>query len=259
MISSLPNDWKVTNACGKTRTKRDIMRCTYGAHKEADNILHFQFAILKNYPPAVEKVSQFDTMLVGSIEYDRTIWRHQVFNSIFEETLTEPLQHPTSVYLIHNEIQKHFVTLVVDRKKFFYYDPLKSINSSSYSISSTVKKIYKALNTWYGDNPGITKPVILKQAYKVSKQRIPLQGDGWSCGMHMLLVALSTIYQGKKPVINYTTEHAYVLSRAHLHYELTGEILPSVKDIVEILMLQEMVSFSQPFVHYFTTIIIQYL
>jgi hypothetical protein len=55
----------------------------------------------------------------------------------------------------------------------------------------------------------------------------------------MLLVALSTIYQGKKPVINYTTEHAYVLSRAHLHYELTGELLPSVKDIVEILMLQE--------------------
>ena len=59
----------------------------------------------------------------------------------------------------------------------------------------------------------------------------------------MLLVALSTIYQGTKPVINYTTEHAYVLSRAHLHYELTGEIVPSVKDIVEILMLQEIVSY----------------
>ena len=160
MISSLPNDWKVTNACGKTRTKRDIMRCTYGVHKEADIILHFQFAILKNYPPAVEKVSQFDTMLVGSIEYDRTIWRHQVLNSIFEENLTEPLQHPTSVYLIHNEIQKHFVTLVVDRKKFYFYDSLKSITSSTYSVSSIVKKIYKALITWYGDNPGITKPVI---------------------------------------------------------------------------------------------------
>ncbi len=67
--------------------------------------------------------------------------------------------------------------------------------------------------------------------------------------MHMLLVALSTIYQGKKPIINYTAKHAYVLSRAHLHYELTGNILPSVKDIVDILMLHEIVSY--PFVHDF--------
>ena len=79
----------------------------------------------------------------------------RVFNSIFEETLTEPLQHPTSIYLIHNEIQKHFVTLVVNRKKFYFYDSLKSITSSTYSISGTVRKIYKALNTWYGDNLGI--------------------------------------------------------------------------------------------------------
>jgi hypothetical protein len=209
---------------------------------------------VKKYPHGEEKVSQFDTMLVGSIEYDRTIWRHHVFNSIFEETLTEPLQHPTSVYLIHNEIHKHFVTLVVDRKKFYFYDSLKSITSNTYSISGTVRKIYKALNSWYNDNPDIAKPMILKQAYKVSKQKIPLQGDGWSCGMHMLLVALATIYQGKKPVINYTTEHAYVLSRAHLHYELTGEILPCVKDIVEILVLHEIVSY--PFVHYFIIIVL---
>ena len=170
-----------------------------------------------------------------------------MFNSIHEETLTEPLQHSTSVYLIYSEKEKHYVTLVVDRKKFYFYDSLKSINSNTYSVSGTVKKIYNALNKWYGDNPGITKPVILSQAYKVSKQRIPLQEDGWSCGMHMLLVALSTIYQGKKPEINYTKEHAYVLSRAHLHFELTGEILPCVNDIVEILKLNDKVSYQ--FVH----------
>jgi hypothetical protein len=248
LIISLPNDWKVTNACGKTKTKKDIMRCAYGVQKEADNIVNFQLAILKAYPPAEENVAQFDTMLVGSIEYDRKVWRrHHVFNSIFKETLTEPLQHSTSVYLIYSKKENHYVTLVVDRKKFYFYDSLKSIYSNTYSVSGTVKKIYNALNKWYGDNPGITKPVILSQAYKVSKQRIPLQEDGWSCGMHMLLVALSTIYQGKKPEINYTKEHAYVLSRAHLHFELTGEILPCVNDIVEILKLNDKVSYQ--FVH----------
>ncbi len=80
---------------------------------------------MKKYPPAEKNVSLFDTMLVGSIEYDRTVWIQHVFNSIFEETLTEPLQHPTSVYLIYRENEKHCVTLVVDRKKFYFYDSLK--------------------------------------------------------------------------------------------------------------------------------------
>ena len=51
------------------------------------------------------------------------------------------------------------------------------------------------------------------------------------------MVALATIYQGKKYVLQYTKEHAYSLSRTHLHFELTGEILPSVADIVDILRL----------------------
>jgi hypothetical protein len=51
------------------------------------------------------------------------------------------------------------------------------------------------------------------------------------------MVALATIYQGKKYVLQYTMEHAYTLSRAHLHWELTGEILLCVADIADILRL----------------------
>jgi hypothetical protein len=51
------------------------------------------------------------------------------------------------------------------------------------------------------------------------------------------MVALATIYQGKNFVLKYTRDHAYTLSRAHLHWEITGEILPSVADIVDILRL----------------------
>jgi len=51
------------------------------------------------------------------------------------------------------------------------------------------------------------------------------------------MVALATIYQGKKHVLRYTRDHAYTLSRAHLHWELTGEILLLVADIVDILRL----------------------
>jgi hypothetical protein len=77
--------------------------------------------------------------------------------------------------------------------------------------------------------------------YKLPKQRhqgnSPLQGDEWSCGIHAHMVPLATIYQGRKHVLQYTKEHAYWLSRTHLHFEFTGEILPCVAKIVDILRL----------------------
>jgi len=52
----------------------------------------------------------------------------------------------------------------------------------------------------------------------------------------MLLITLATISQGIKPVLHYKKEDAYFLSQAHLHRELTGELLePCVGLIVDLL------------------------
>ncbi len=102
-----------------------------------------------------------------------------------------------------------------------------------------VNKIYDVLKVWYKDNAAIVRqPMVLKPVKaKVIREDSPLQEDSWSCGIHAHMVALATIYQGKKHVLQCTREHAYTLSRTHLHWELTGEMLPCVADIVDILRL----------------------
>ena len=100
-------------------------------------------------------------------------------------------------------------------------------------------KIHKALKVWYTNNAAIVRqPIVLKPVKaKVIKEDSHLQEDSWSCGTHAHMVALATIYQGKKLVLQYTREHAYTMSRAHLHWEFTGDILPCVADIVNIIRL----------------------
>ncbi len=59
------------------------------------------------------------------------------------------------------------------------------------------------------------------------------------------MVALATIYQEKKLVLKYTKEHAYLLSRAHIYFELTDEVLPCVAEVIDILSLGARVSLSK--------------
>ena len=94
------------------------------------------------------------------------------------------------------------------------------------------------LRVWYKDRPTLRQPIALKHVKaKVIKEDSPLQEDNWSCAIHAHMVAFATIYQGKKLLLQYTRDHAYTLSRAHLHWELTGEIVPCVADIVDIMRL----------------------
>ena len=60
------------------------------------------------------------------------------------------------------------------------------------------------------------------------------------------MVELATIYQGKHHVRKYTRKLPCLLSRALLHFELTGEILPYVKDIVDIFRLKNPQASSKP-------------
>ena len=82
-------------------------------------------------------------------------------------------------------------------------------------------------------------PIVFKTPKaKVIKENSPLPEDEWRCGIHAHMVALATIFQGKKLVLQYTRDHAYSLSRTHLHWELRSEILSCVVNIVDILRLR---------------------
>ena len=48
----------------------------------------------------------------------------------------------------------------------------------------------------------------------------------------MLLTSLSAIYQGHVPILQYGQRHVDQLSRAHLRYVLTGEIVPWVDKLI---------------------------
>ncbi len=50
--------------------------------------------------------------------------------------------------------------------------------------------------------------------------------------MHMLLTSLSAIYQGHVPTLEYGQRHVDQLSRAHLRYVLTGEIMPWIDRLI---------------------------
>jgi len=64
------------------------------------------------------------------------------------------------------------------------------------------------------------------------------------------MVSLATIYKGKKHVLQYTKEHAYLISRTHLHFELIGEVVAYFTDIiVDILRLTIPQAFVKPSLH----------
>jgi hypothetical protein len=51
MLHNLPEDWIGSDAFGNKKSKTDLIRCTWGQHKEAESVLGFQVAILQKYPP----------------------------------------------------------------------------------------------------------------------------------------------------------------------------------------------------------------
>ncbi len=96
-----------------------------------------------------------------------------------------------------------------------------------------VIKMHDMLKVWYKDNAAtIRQPTVLKIVKaKVIKEDFPLQEDNWSCGIHAHMVALANIYQGKKPFLQYSREHAYTLSRAHLHWELPAKFYHALRTL----------------------------
>ena len=230
LINKLLEDWIGSDELGNRKSKTDLIRCAWGQHKEAESILGFQVAILKKYPPRSRSITQFDTLITGNAYYDGVIWKKAVKNFIFKEVLPSPLCNRTTIFQIYKD--SHFTTLLAEGGQYYFYDSMKK----NAPIPEVVPKIHSALRTWYVDNKQ-PKPSILENPDpSVITESCPLQVDKWSCGIHMLLVTLATIYQGKKPALCYEREDAYLLSQAHLHHELTGELLePCIGRIVDLL------------------------
>jgi hypothetical protein len=192
--------------------------------------LGFQVAILQKYPPRSRSITQFDTLITSSAYYDGVIWKKAVKNFIFKEVLTSPLCNRTTIFQIYKD--SHFTTLLAEDGQYYFYDSIKK----NAPIPEVVPKLHSALRTWYVDNKQPKPPILENTDPSVITESCPLQVDKWSYGIHMLLVTLATIYQGKKPALCYERKDAYLLSQAHLHHELTGELLePCIGRIVDLL------------------------
>ena len=80
--------------------------------------------------------------------------------------------------------------------------------------------------------PTNTSPLYNPTPDSHKKKKTPRQTDGWSCGLHMLLINLATIYQGEPPTLRHTQRQAEQLSHIQLRYPYTGELDPVITQMV---------------------------
>jgi hypothetical protein len=83
--------------------------------------------------------------------------------------------------------------------------------------------IHSTFRTWYQNTPH-TIPRLQTNTPHIISTSTPRQQNGWSCGMHVLLINLTTIYLGNTPIPKRTQTMAHTVSRLYLRYSLTGEL-----------------------------------
>jgi hypothetical protein len=128
-----------------------------------------------------------------------------------EECMQHPLQNDITILQIYNE--QHYTTLITDNHRYYYYDGL------GLAVPNTLTHFHDHLRQWYGDS--LTPPDLQNESLAVHIPYTPQQRDGWSWAMHMLLTSLSTIYQGRAPILQYGQRHVDQLSIMRLRYIFT--------------------------------------
>ncbi len=118
-------------------------------------------------------------MSIGS-----SIWRHAIRSSCNDDYLPRSLHTDTAIFNIHHN--SHYTTLIATDTSSYYYDSL------NYPTPPLVKHIHRTLEEWYEDLP--MSHFLTSQYPQVIIKSTPRQTDGWSCGMHMLLINLATRY-----------------------------------------------------------------
>ncbi len=108
---------------------------------------------------------------------------------------------------------------------YYFYDSLNlRLPPAIHKIHNTLRQGYTGLDT---------APPLLQLTTPVTHtQSTPQQTDDWSYGIHMLLTNLTTIYQGRIPILTHTQQHAESLSRSHLKYVITGELDEYVTNLI---------------------------
>ena len=152
------------------------------------------------------------------------MWQHTIRNACQDHILPHPLHNPITIFNINHNA--HYTTLIADPNHFSYYDPL------NFPIPNSASQIHRTLRQWYS-NTAIAPPLLHSDAQRVTTKSTPKQTDNWSCGLHMLLINLAAIYQGKIPILRHTQAHAHQLSQIHLRYTLTGELDHSIAQIIQ--------------------------
>ncbi len=160
-------------------------------------------------------VTQFTTNLTAVICNDSSGWQHTIRNACQDHTLSHLLHNPATIFNIHHNV--HNTTLIIDNTSYYYYDSL------NYNPPQATSRIHNTLRQWYSALP-ITTPLLHPNILHIILKSTSRQTDGWSCGMHMLLVNLTTIYQGSISNIKHTQQHVHDLSRIHLRYVVMGEL-----------------------------------
>jgi len=98
-------------------------------------------------------------------------------------------------------------------------------------LPPAINTIHNTLRQWYSGLE-IASPLLRHNTPINNMQNTPQQTDGWTCGLHILLINLTTIFQGRIPTLIYTQHHAESLSRSHLNYVLTGELDTYVTSLI---------------------------
>ena len=57
LIKKLPEDWIGSDAFGNKKSKTDLIRCTWGQHKDAESVLGFQVARLQKISPRSRSIT----------------------------------------------------------------------------------------------------------------------------------------------------------------------------------------------------------
>jgi len=123
-------------------TKRQLLQCTWGELKEADNLQSLQQAILVVHPPPTTTVTQYTTHLISAIYMDSTVWRHSnIHIACQDHELPHPLFNPITIFNIHNN--NHFTTLITNIHTYYLYDSIKLRPPPATNI------IHNILRQWY--------------------------------------------------------------------------------------------------------------
>jgi hypothetical protein len=146
---------------------------------------------------------------------DITVWYHTIRNAYQDQILPHPLHSPITIFKIHNI--SHVTTLITNNNTYRCYDSL-NLRSPPAAI-----KIHNTLRQWHS-RLDIEHPLLRQATSNIHIQSAPQQTDGWTCGMHMILINLTTIYQGNIPIPKHTQSYVKALSRSHLRHVLTGEL-----------------------------------